>query len=213
MMSQHFAEYDHIILQEMLVHPALFTHHQTKTVAVLGEHSAGIVEEALKHAHLTTVWQITKNKSTATNDARLQILTNENHEWLTKIAPDSVDILIVSDTKAELTPNLCQQYLSALQTDGLLIQISDSIFNVAHLKNQIDAMLNAGFKDTQILHFPQPGFPSGSRVAIMGVKHGSFKRVREKDIFNKHFMTRYYNFDVHKAASVMPEFLREKLAN
>lgn len=210
-MPQHFTEYDHIILQEMLVHPALFTHHRTQTLAVLGEECDGIIEEALKHSHLTTLWQITKNKTSSPHDPRLQIINDDAQHWLTTIAQDSIDILIASDTPSAL-PLMYPLYLSALRPEGLLIQISDSFFNVAHLKNQIDAILHAGFKDTQILQFPQPGFPSGSRAAIMGIKQGLFKRVREKDIYNKHFITRYYNFDVHKAASVMPEFMRDILA-
>jgi len=54
--------------------------------------------------------------------------------------------------------------------------------------------------------------PSGSRTAIMAIKTGTFKRIREKDIYNKPFATKFYNFDMHKAALALPEFVREELA-
>ena len=45
----------------------------------------------------------------------------------------------------------------------------------------------------------------------MATKRAAFKRVREKEIFNRPFTTRYYNYDVHKAALVLPEFMRSEL--
>jgi hypothetical protein len=44
---------------------------------------------------------------------------------------------------------------------------------------------------------------------MMATKCPIFPRIREKDIYNKTFVTRYYNFDTHKAACVLPEFVKE----
>ena len=73
------------------------------------------------------------------------------------------------------------------------------------------SILSAGFFDVLPLHFPEPGFTSGWRAAMMAMKQGTIKRPREKDIFNKAFTTRYYNLDVHRAAFALPEFMRKEL--
>ncbi|MDR3478119.1 MAG: hypothetical protein P4M14_08840 [Gammaproteobacteria bacterium] len=212
-MTESFAEYDHIILQEMLVHPALFTHHKATKIAIIGSHNDGFIREALKHSHLQEIWQVVPTEpKTTTNDARLHCYVGSSLSWLSQLPADSFDIIIVADEAKDTSSSLYQHYLNVLHTDGILIQVGDSLFNMSHLKARLDLLKQAGFKDKQVLHFPQPSYPSGSRTAIMCMKHSSFKRVREKDIFNKTFITRYYNFDVHKAASVMPEFMREELA-
>jgi spermidine synthase len=212
-MTESFAEYDHLILQEMLVHPALFTHAKAAKIAIIGHNNDGILQETLKHPHLQEIWQIVPTQpQLAPNDPRLHYFVGSNLNWLSQIASDSFDIIIVADESADASPSVYQLYLKALHADGILIQAGDSLFNMNHLKARLSLMEKVGFKDKQVLHFPQPNYPSGSRTATMGIKLGSFKRVREKDIFNKSFITRYYNFDVHKASSVMPEFMREELA-
>ena len=212
-MTESFAEYDHIILQEMLVHPALFTHHKPTKIAIIGSHTDGLIGEALKHSELQEIWRVVPiQPNTSLKEPRLHSYIGNSLSWLAEVSADSFDLIIVVDEAEATSLTLCQHALKALHSDGILIQAGDSLFNVNDLKARMNLLEKAGFKDRQILHFPQPCYPSGSRTAIMGMKHSSFKRVREKDIYNKSFITRYYNFDVHKAASVMPEFMREELA-
>ncbi|HEX2549258.1 MAG TPA: polyamine aminopropyltransferase, partial [Gammaproteobacteria bacterium] len=102
-----------------------------------------------------------------------------------------------------------KNYYPLLQTNGILIQKSVSPFEIATLQHLIQDLKSVGFTECQILNFPQPSLDSGWRTAVMAMKQGVFKRLREKNIFNKTFKTHYYNFDVHQASLVLPEFMRE----
>lgn len=213
-MSESFTEYDNFIHQEMLVHTALFTHQKAVNIAIIGNHHIeGILAEVLKHASVRAVWQISPTAvASHSQDPRFQIYAGTQMDWLASVKPESFDVIIIPEKTTPLPPMIYQQYLNTLQSDGILIQQCESLFNLLHLKVIFQAMKSAGFNDTQIVHFPQPSFPSGWFAATMAHKQGLFKRLREKEIYNKPFITRYYNFDVHKAALVLPEFMREELS-
>ena len=120
-------------------------------------------------------------------------------DWVTTAAHDYFDILISTENSST---SLLTQYFHILHHDGILIQLTGSPFHVQQLKSTQHDLLAADFKDVITLSFPQPDYPTGSRSALLAKKTHIFKKIREKDIFNKSFSTRYYNFDVHKAALV-----------
>jgi len=124
------------------------------------------------------------------------------HASLEHIEPASLDILIVGGPAPQSD---FAHYFSCLHADGILIQLCESPFQLSELKSTLQKLKTAGFHDSLPLQLP------GWRSAVMAIKYGTIKRPREKDIFNKSFVTRYYNFDVHKAAFAIPEFMRLEL--
>ena len=106
-------------------------------------------------------------------------------------------------------PEQAKQHFELLHQDGILMQQTVSPFAIDPLKSHICALRDMGFSDLQLLSFSQPHAANGERSIIMALKNGMFRRIREKIIFNKPFKTEYYNFDVHKAAAALPEFIRE----
>jgi spermidine synthase len=208
-MTKSLAEYDTFIQQEMLVHTAFFTHPRVKRVAILGDNNLGIVQECLKHADIQEIFYITATASIC-EDKRVTMHVVDSTDWLRSQPPGSIDLIITTEP-ANLTEKNYSTYLQALHVEGMLVLQTESAFNLLTIKTIFNDLKKCGFSDSHILHFPQPSFPSGWRAAIMAVKQGMFRRIREKDIFNKNFTTRYYNYDVHKAALVMPEFMRDEL--
>lgn len=211
-MPESLIDFDRFIYDEMMTHPVLFTHPAAKKIALI-HCSNGILHEVLKHSNLAEIWLIQPKEVATAIDSRLQHNLDDINVWLQSTETNTFDIIIVPDI-AELHPfttMLYQQLQRLLTTDGILVCHSDSHFKPARLKSTYHAMQQAGFQDLQIMNFPQPNSPSGVRAAILAIKNGAFRRIREKDIFNKSFTTRYYNFDVHRAAFVMPEFLRSEL--
>jgi spermidine synthase len=181
-----------MIFREMMSHPALFTHPHPKTIAILGDEEGDILQEVQKHLHVRVIHH--------------KRLVAEQQEWITKSPPSSTDIVIQTLS----TPSIhFKKIYECLHTDGILLQSGASPFELGELKNLCDALQSVGFHDLQLLHFPQPENPYGWLTAVMALKQGSFNRIREKNIFNKPFKTHYYNFDIHKAATVLPEFMRE----
>jgi spermidine synthase len=206
-MSETLIDYDRFIFDEMMTHPVLFTHNKAKKVAIVNAADTGIIQEILKHQGIEEICQVNCQQNIKDNP-RVTQFTGA----LSKLPTNTFNIIISLNNKNKSNLDDFYLYLDLLTQDGYLLQESDSLFDIATLKKTFLGMYHAGFHDLQILHFPQPSFRSGSRAAMLGTKHGAFARVREKDVFNKPFTTQYYNFDVHKAALVLPEFIREALA-
>jgi len=210
-MAESLIDYDNFIYAEMMVHPVLFTHHNAKKIAIINQTSRNcLLDEALKHNTLKEVCLVSLQPYAAI-DKRVTYSAGELSTWPSHFAANTLDSIIISGDFLNATPLILKQYLNALTSGGILIHQSASLFELQTLKATCRTLQDTGFHDLQIMHFPQPSFPSGLRCAVMAMKDTSFKRVREKDIFNKTFTTRYYNFDTHKAALVMPEFMREEI--
>lgn len=197
------------IFQEMMTHPALFSHLKPQKIAIIGDQDLSILKEAQKHIHLQEIWSITVDSSAHLHDEDARIKFCHQADLVTTLAANSLDVIIIADN---VLSESFTRYFQLLTTEGVLTQLGDSPFHVPALKKIQDELKSAGFRDIQTLQFPQPHFASGWRSAMMAKKQGVFRKIREKDIFNKTFQTHYYNFDVHKAALVLPEFMRQELA-
>ncbi|MBV8803199.1 MAG: hypothetical protein JO131_09635 [Gammaproteobacteria bacterium] len=196
---------NNVIFCEMMSHPVVFSHQNPKTIGIIGDEENLILNEVAKHSHLVEIQNILSNE--------LQVPSTDNrvkkydyHNWTNIL--HSIDILIALP---ESTPEALKHYFNKLNSDGILIQTATSPFDQPSLKLLVSQLKQTGFQDLQILHFPQPNYPGGWRVAVIALKTGIFKRLREKDIYNKSFKTQYYNFDIHRASLVLPEFMRETI--
>ena len=189
----------------MMSHPIIFSHHHPKAAGIIGDTENNILNEVVKHHQLTDIQLINSDKSELHRED-FRVKKYEYIDWA-KIH-HRLDIFIALN---DPTPELLQHYFNQLNSDGILIQAATSPFDAPSLKALLHQLKMTGFQDSQILHFPQPNYPSGWRVAVLALKHGVFKRLREKDIYNKAFKTQYYNFDIHRASLVLPEFMRETI--
>lgn len=196
---------NHLIFCEMVTHPAIFSHHNPKTVGIIEDSDNIILSEALKHPYLAEIQSIaTHPLDSSVIDTRIK--KYEYRDWLK--SSHSLDVLI---SLTDPTPELLQHYFNQLHHDGILLQIGTSPFDNQPLKLLANQLKKTGFHDLQTLHFPEPSYQAGWRIAMLALKQGTFKRLREKDIYNKPFKTHYYNFDIHRASLVLPEFMREAL--
>ena len=212
-MTQSADAVDNFIYEEMMVHPLFFTHPNLQTIALLAaDGDNGLLREILKHQSIRTIWQ--EQPSASVSDPRLRLLTEPLATWLAQTPAASLDGIIIGDASnaKDFTAEHYQQFIQLLNADGIFIQQAHSWFNPQALRGVYQTLQQVGFQDLQILNFPQPHLPQGSRVAIMAAKNGTFKKIREKDIFNKNFATKFYNFDMHRAALALPEFVRHELA-
>ena len=206
-------ESDSFIYHEMMAHPALFTHIHPHKVAIIGGGDNGILQETLKHQRISEIWLIENDPLTTqqNDDPRVKCYIGSAAEWITNVQAHYFDVIIINTPFPASESKFLHHCLAALSVDGVLVQQSTSPFQLPILKAIHENLHHVGFRDVQILHFPQPSFPTGWRMAWMATKRSVFRRVSEKDVYNKSFKTRYYNFDVHKAALALPEFIREEL--
>ncbi|VVC74817.1 Polyamine aminopropyltransferase [Aquicella siphonis] len=218
------SEQDGFFYHEMLAHPALFSHSRPQHVAIVGVNH-GILQEVLKHSSVETVTCLSENSdiqepvalyfshwSQETKDQRVRHHRQNPLDWFRRQPDAAFDIIIQTHRLESTFSGHYQYYLSALKPNGILVQpCLTSLIHYKALKPMMQQILASGFEECQTLNFPQPSHPYGSRTILMAVKSPAVKRIREKDIFNRCFTTRYYNLESHKAALALPEYVRQEL--
>jgi spermidine synthase len=210
-MSDSYVEYDNFIRHEMLAHPALFTHKKAADIAIMNSPHDGVANEVLKHPAVTTVLQVSSALPAQIEyDERLTYFIGTDQDWLDQIGPASFDVIILPENTTDIPLATYQAYLQTLREKGILLVHGESFFVPGYFNSMYTILKEAGFYEMQVLHFPQPSAHTGMRSAVMAIKSCPFLQVSETAVFNKPFATRYYNFDVHKAALVVPEFIRQE---
>jgi spermidine synthase len=222
------SEKDSFFYDEMISHPALFTHPRAQKLAIIGRHH-GTLQEVLKHLSVNEIWCVSKQLALEQAiqqhfssladigpDARVQYHDGCPIHWIKTCQAASLDIIIHNHCasfydKKELQEHY-QTYYHALGVNGMILQPCPSaLLNIHGIKTILQTIQLAGFQDWQLLNFPQPSYPTGTRTILLATKDPKMPRIREKDIYNRRFTTRYYNYDTHRAALAMPEFVQEAL--
>ena len=222
-------ERDNFIYHEMLVHPALFSHPNPESVVIAGGGDCGSLHEVAKHSCVQKISQVEIDERvtrlsemyfpdlcTDNHDPRVKLIFEDAVEWVQMCQPSSVDIIIVDSTdpigpgEGLFSTSFYTDCYRVLRPEGLLIQQSES--PVIHLESIIkpmhDSMRVAGFLDTDLIHFPQPCYPTGWWSATIASKSGQLAFVREKSARHPGFETRYYNHSIHLASLSMPQFMK-----
>jgi len=161
------------IFREMITHPAFFTHPHPKKILLIEDEQNAVLPEVLKHALLTHIFYAANTPPEY--HEKIQWLSPQS-DWLTTLAPASIDIIINSLGLPENT------LYPLLHSNGIMISLSDSFFNLPALKTKVAYLKTLGFNELQLIHFPQPLFETGWRAAFMAIKDGTFRRIKEKMI-------------------------------
>lgn len=204
------AESDHFVWAEMMAHPVLFTSHKPQKVLVLG-HALGLVAEIIKHTCVQEV--VCVHPYTELDEVAGKFLpalvSHASHitykscapaAWLKETQAQSFDVIIVTEEMhfAE------HAYLPFLSSNGMLAVIDTyPMFDALSLQKKLAALKAQGFPALQVLQFMQPSYAAANRL-ILASKASALRRLREKDIYYRGFDTHYYNYDIHKAALVLP---------
>jgi spermidine synthase len=222
---------ENFIYHEMLSHPALFTHPAPGEVLIIGGGDCGTLREVLKHPQVQRVQQVEIDAEVtraaerffpllceSNTDPRASLHFEDGIDWVKRAAPESYDLIIVdgSDPLGPAAVLFSEEFFAAchraLRSGGLMCGQSESpLFHMdllAHVHRSLGA---AGFGECRTLFFPQCVYPSGWWSATLGCKGGSIPDFRVEDVDRRPFETQYYNAEVHRAASAMPEFFRRRI--
>lgn len=222
---------DNFLYHEMMSHPVLFTHSNPKRVVIIGGGDCGTLREVLKHKEVENAVQCDIDEQVtrlaekyfpelcdSNNDPRAELLWDDGIAYMRNCAPDSVDIVIVDSTdpvgpaEGLFNQAFYESCLKALRPGGILVQQSESpLVHMELIKAMRQHMAAAGFADFRTLPFPQPCYPTGWWSCTLARKGSELSGFRERGAATKNFATRYYNADIHRAALLLPEFMREGL--
>ncbi|GAB4223431.1 MAG: polyamine aminopropyltransferase [Gammaproteobacteria bacterium] len=222
---------DNFLYHEMMAHPILFTHPNPEHVIIIGGGDCGVLHEVLKHKEVKQATLIDIDERVtrvaeqyfpelcvSNNDPRAQLEFTDGIQWIAQAPADSLDVIIIDSTdpvgpatglfSAEFYRN-CRR---ALKANGILIHQSESpLFQFNLIKAMRLAMRQAEFNHLQLLHFPQPTYPSGWWTGSMASTQTPLHEFDEQRVLQRTFSTQYYNSAIHKAALAQAEFLKNTL--
>ena len=225
-------ERDNFIYHEMMSHPALLSHPMPRNVVIVGGGDCGTLLEVAKHGCVENITQVEIDQRvtdlsleyfpqlcTANSDPRVNLVFDDAIKWFKNADAESIDLIIVDSTdpigpaEGLFSTPFYKDCFRALKTDGLLIQQSES--PIIHLESIIKPMHNCmqqtGFKNTQLLNFPQPVYPTGWWSATLANKQSSINFFREQNSKSLQFETQYYNHAIHLACFALPQFVSKQL--
>lgn len=223
---------DNFIYHEMMAHPALFSHPHAQNILIIGGGDCGTLNEVLKHDNIQKVQQVDIDEQvTRLSEQYFPELCANNHhpkaelhftdgiKWVTDAQDESYDIIIVDSTdpigpgEVLFTADFYQHCQRILKSGGLFVQQSES--PLIHTQNIIMPMINklkaAGFVDFQTLNFPLSSYPTGWWSCTLACKDKNIPQFSASAVDNRPFITHYYNAEIHRACSAMPEFFKQAM--
>lgn len=220
---------DNFIYHEMLSHPALYNHPNPKDVAIIGGGDCGTLKEVLKHETIKSVTQIELDERVtriseqyfpelceSNSDPRASLVFEDAISWMQDAEPNSLDVIIldtsdpVGQAKRLFQEPFYRDCLYALRAGGVVVAQSESpLLDLEIIVDLRAEMQKADYAEIQTIQFPVASNPSGWWTATLARKGQKFGDFREQMARHKSFDTKYYNADIHKACSALPQFMQD----
>ncbi|HZP11117.1 MAG TPA: polyamine aminopropyltransferase [Nevskiaceae bacterium] len=222
---------DNFLYHEMMSHPALNSHPSPATVVIVGGGDCGTLREVLKHPEVKSATQVEIDERVtrlaekyfpelcdANDDPRATLYFGDGIQWMKDAKRESIDLIIIDSTdpvgpaEGLFGKRFYLDCIKALKKDGMLVQQSESpLLHLDLIQEMHGAMQEAGFKQTHLLHFPQPIYPSGWwSASIACKKKGALAERLDAPAIRK-LKAKYYNADTHRAAFALPGFVADRL--
>ncbi|MBA1337090.1 MAG: Spermidine synthase [Firmicutes bacterium] len=218
---------DEFVYHEMITHVPLFSHPDPRKVVVVGGGDGGAIREILKHpgvekAYLVEiddrVVEVSKRFlpeiSVALNDKRAEVRIEDGIKFI-KENRNQFDVIIVDSTDPVgpavglFVKDFYQSIFDSLKEDGIFVAQTESPFYNKDLISRVYRDISSIFPVTKLYVCSIPTYPSGYWAFTMGSKKFNPLEIPEGRI--KDLGTKYYNADVHKAAFVLPNFVKQLL--
>jgi spermidine synthase len=223
-------EKDECAYQEMIAHLNLFSHPNPKKVLVVGGGDGGVIREVLRHpsveeVHLCEIDNMVCETSkkylpgiaSGLSDPRCKVFYQDGFVFL-KNNPNTYDAIITdsSDPIGPADSLFKEEYYriayDALKDGGIMSTQAESIWLHLDLIANMKQFIKKIFKTVEYAKTQIPTYPSGMIGFFMCRKsEGSCSTpVREvpQAVVDQ---CQFYNAEMHKAAFVMPTFVKRKL--
>jgi spermidine synthase len=223
-------EKDEFIYHEMLVHTALCTHKSPKRVLVIGGGDGGVIRRVLEHKtieHVTLVEIdpqvislsrefLPKVSAGAFADKRLKVLTEDGDKFVAT-TEDTFDV-IITDRGDDIGPGqvlFAKRFYSncyrILTKNGVLVAMTGVPALQASTLKKSFLILREIFAYNTCFTIPVPTYIGGLMAITWSSKsnHGLIVSKTKIQDRMKEVETNYYNTDVHQAAFMLPEFIKE----
>jgi len=222
---------DNFLYHEMMSHPALNSHPNPETVVIVGGGDCGTLREVLKHPEVKSATQVEIDERVTrlsekyfpelcekNSDPRATLYFGDGIQWMKDARPGSIDLIIIDSTdpvgpaEGLFGKKFYLDCIRALKPDGMLVQQSESpLLHLKLIQEMHQAMRDAGFAQTTLLHFPQVIYPSGWWSGSIACKQAGPLAQRLDPAAIAALDTQYYNEDTHRGAFALPTYVRKAL--
>ncbi len=219
------SERDEFVYHEMVAHVPLFTHPDPKKVLVVGGGDGGVIREVLKHPGVEQavlvdidgkVIEYSKEYlpsiAGGLDDPRVDVQVGDGFMHIAE-SENEYDVILVDSTEPVgpavnlFTKGFYAGISKALKEDGLFVAQSDNPWFKADLIRQVQKDVREIFPVTRLYTANIPTYPSGLWCFTLGSKKYDPLEV-EADRFHE-IDTKYYTDELHKAAFVLPKFVKD----
>jgi len=218
-------EKDEFVYHEMLTHIPLFTHPKPENVLVIGGGDGGVVREVIKHKEVKKAVLVEidgevinecikhlPSISSALNDKKVKVLVEDGIKFVSEHKKE-FDVILVDSTdpvgpaEGLFSPDFYKNIFKALKDDGIFVSQTESPFIHDKVIPKVYRDISKLFPNTNIYTASIPTYPSGYWCFTIGSK----KYIPSKPAKGKKldFDLKYYNFDLHKAAFALPNFVKK----
>ncbi|KHN75805.1 Spermidine synthase [Toxocara canis] len=226
-------ERDEFAYQEMLAHLPMFAHPCPKKVLVIGGGDGGILREVLKHDCVESVSmceidemvinaskKFLPHMSVAFNNPKLNLTIGDGFEFLKK-HKNEFDV-VITDSSDPIGPaeslfgrTYYELIKDSLRQGGVLASQGESMFLHLNLIKHMLHFTRNTFASAEYANSMVPTYPSGCMGYLLACTEKRDLSVPAREISDvevKKMGLRYYNSAVHRAAFVLPQFVKEQIA-
>ncbi|MCX7827703.1 MAG: polyamine aminopropyltransferase [Thermanaerothrix sp.] len=218
-------ERDEFCYHEMMSHLALCSHPNPEKVLIVGGGDGGTLREVLRHDSVKEAYLVDIDEeviraakdffpslSCAMDDPRARVLPMDALKFI-EDNKEAFDVVIVDSTDpVEFAAGLFEAPFYAnvhrsLREDGFIVCQTESPFSDPHVVTGAYEALRQVFKVVKLAVGFMPTYPTGFWTYGIGTKGFDPQEIRRPAPEG----TRYYSHEIHRAAFVLPPFLKAML--
>jgi spermidine synthase len=225
-------ERDEFIYHEMIAHVPLFVHPSAKSVLVIGGGDGGTVRELCKHSSLERIVMVEIDEvvvqacrrhlptlSRSMDDPRLELIFDDGATYVAE-TDERFDVVIIDSTDPEgpglglFAAPFYENVAGVLTASGILITQAESPFYGQAIQRSMFSDQRPFFAKLHVYLYTTLTYPGG--LYSFGFASTGLCPLKDFDparVENSAIVTRYYNPGVHRAAFMLPGFIKEDLGD
>ncbi len=230
------AEEDEYVYHEMIAHVPVFAHQDAKKILVIGGGDGGTVRELIRHKNIEQIDLVEIDKyvikaareylpglASSLDHRLVNIKVEDGISFVKHCNPETYDVVIVDSDdpvgpgKGLFSEDFYRGIYRILNAGGIMVTQSESPrFNQQIFKDVFQCynkIFNKGNVFCYLMYLPS--YPSGmwsfsfsSKGSINPFENLQYDKIRDFCALND---LKYYSFDVHKSAFVLPKFVQDIL--
>lgn len=220
-----FTENDEFAYQEMIAHPALFSHPCPERVLVIGGGDGGVVREVAKHSCVKEIdlceidgdvievcRQHVPSLACGFDDPRVKIHVQDGNVFI-KDRQNYYDVIIVDSSdpvgpaEALFGEEFYRGMRTALNDTGIIAAQGESFFLHPDIFQSMIGIAKRLFPIWSYSYMLIPTYPGGSICICLGSKKYPLDRPQRLPDVAMQKKLDYYTPEIHYASTVMPAFV------